>query len=689
MADSSQLQRSILWLTLPLLAGAVLIGAWVAERYVSSEIETTASSRLREVGRRAALMVNTFVSQARGDLETLSFAPSVIAAARAGGADAVRRGLPGVSMEQLEARFETQRVLSTDPVLIRFLESFQAGSDLVEIFFTERHGFNIAATTITSDFVQSDEAWWQLAWADGVFVGDPALDESADAIAIEIAQRLDDPLSGAPVGVAKGILDLSSLAPRVSTADEGGALVEVVDSAGRVVVSRTAARLLTTPPDVAMVPRERDAALWDGTLPGHGDVLAASVPAYGNRWWVVVIEPRDQALAVATSMRRIMYGSAIAVALLLAIIVIAFGRHMTSAIARPVAAVAAAAGRVAGGDLTVRLSDDGAAGEVRELVGAMRGMLAELRRLVGNLRAASEELAAMAQQITASTEEMSASTEEMAGTSQKLSDQANAQAEAVRQSAADAQQIRSITSSLADGARVASERAAQVRTSAEEHAVHLRDASRRLTGLAAAVQAGAEEAGRLAALSSEIQQFVGQSQAIAKQTNMLALNAAIEAARAGAEGRGFAVVADEVRKLATRSGEAAATSGNTVGRILEGIEETRKRLVQLVHEANAVSAIAEGAARGLGTVTDQAAENEAWAGEIARAAGDARRLVDEISDRLSAIAEGTETFVAAIEQIAAAAEEQSASTEEIASSAGHLAQASEKLNDAVSRFRLR
>ncbi len=343
--------------------------------------------------------------------------------------------------------------------------------------------------------------------------------------------------------------------------------------------------------------------------------------------------------------------------------------------------------QVAQGDLGIAPSLLNGAGQTA-LTRSMATMVDRLRTLVGGIHQHAHDAASMAQQIAAATQEMSASTEEVAGTTGDLTERANQQALIVRAAAEDAGKILSISQELAAGATQAAERNAALARLARGHREQLDTSSAELARLAAEVQSGAAEADALRAASAEIEKFVAQTKAIAKQTHMLALNASIEAARAGEEGRGFSVVAEEVRKLASQAAQAASSTEATVQAVLDRVGTARERLLRLGQGGMLARDAAHAAASGLAGVAQDAEENDQWTRRISASADDVRSLVETIASRMREVSAGTEDYAAAAEQIAAAAQQLNASTEEISTSAGRLAMTAEQLNVAASQFRL-
>jgi len=341
--------------------------------------------------------------------------------------------------------------------------------------------------------------------------------------------------------------------------------------------------------------------------------------------------------------------------------------------------------RVAEGDLSANPEDDGGNDE---LTVSLNAMLEKLRTLVGTIRQHAHEAAAMSEQIAASTQQMTASTTEVASTTGDLTERANQQAQVVRAAAEDAGKILDIAQELAAGATQAAERNAALARLARSHRERLDASTAELARLAEEVEQAAVEAEALTAASEEIEKFVTQTKAIAKQTHMLALNASIEAARAGEEGKGFSVVAEEVRKLAGQAARSAGSTSETVQVVLQRVQTARERLIRLGQGGLAAKDAAHEAAAGLGIVATEAEANDEWTRRISASASEVRGLIEGIAGRMREVSAGTEDYAAAAEQIAAAAQQLNASTEEISTSASHLADAAERLTGAVGGFRL-
>ncbi len=414
--------------------------------------------------------------------------------------------------------------------------------------------------------------------------------------------------------------------------------------------------------------------------------MPLSVPG----WHLVARQPlRSPAMFMMDLARQVWIESVVLLAL--AALVMAFlVRFLQRAVVAPLAGLENVVTRVAQGDLSVQLNDDlNSSHEVSQLVRGVGFMVVELRTLAQSIQSASTDAATLAMQISASTQQMSASTEEVAGTCGDLTDRANRQAALVRATADDASRILAIAKELAQGAQEAAERNAALARLARSHKEQLDASSAQLDRLAGEIELGADEAEALTTASEEIEKFVIQTKAIARQTHMLALNAGIEAARAGAEGRGFAVVAEEVRKLSGQAAQSATNTSQTVEVVQSRVRTARERLLRLAQGGVAARDAATTAAQGLGRVASEAEANDSWTQSISGSAGEVSSLVEGIADRMGAITEGTEEFAAAAQEIAASAEELSASTVEIAHSATQLSEASGQLTGAVRRFRVR
>src|SRR5205807_677400 len=169
--------------------------------------------QLRIVGRDLSLR------ERRREAEALAGAPAVVRAALEASQAAVRQRLPQLDIPTLERMFNQPRELGGDPDLAAYLRGYGQHSDFAEVFFTESHGYNVLASDRTSDFVQSDEGWWQQAVKTGAYEGPPRYDSSAATVSLEYDIAIRAPRVARPVGVLKAVFALDRLSRLLAAAD--------------------------------------------------------------------------------------------------------------------------------------------------------------------------------------------------------------------------------------------------------------------------------------------------------------------------------------------------------------------------------------------------------------------------------------------------------------------------------------
>ncbi len=360
---------------------------------------------------------------------------------------------------------------------------------------------------------------------------------------------------------------------------------------------------------------------------------------------VTALLAEDVARAVADARRSAQRGftvlmSVAAVALGLAV---ALGVGLARSVARPLGRMVEVLGKVAGGDLRVRVGDP-SADEVGQMAQALDRSLEATQVTMQAIAERADGLAAAASQLSAIATELAANAQ-----------QTTAQAEAV---SAAAEQIASSVGNVASGTEELGTTVTEV-ASSSQHAATIAGQAVELAGTSSAL------VDRLGEATSRIQSVVGVITSIAEQTNLLALNATIEAARAGEAGRGFAVVANEVKDLAQATGRATGDIAATV----ESIQaETQSAVAAIRDIARVINDIHGTQVAIAGAVEEQTITTR----EIATRITEVSTATGEISQTISGVA------------MAARANDQAAGQAEQA--AGELDRMAGELRELVGRF---
>jgi len=158
---------------------------------------------------------NEFEPQIRGYLETQIMAwasdPVLISAIEA--QNAAHAGLGEARILELDKAWRAEVGASSTPTITPvianaasdFLRDKVAASKgaILEVFIMDSHGLNVAASDVTSDYWQGDEAKFERTFAvgaDAVFIDEVEFDESTQSYLAQVSITLSDPATHAPIG---------------------------------------------------------------------------------------------------------------------------------------------------------------------------------------------------------------------------------------------------------------------------------------------------------------------------------------------------------------------------------------------------------------------------------------------------------------------------------------------------------
>ncbi len=216
------IQKKIITIVVASVCLSIGITTWINYTYLSDTLEQNAGEKISQIADRTAEMVRSDIENEYQFLRAIAVSPYTISeisraneqfdrlstVERAERVDLLDKdwSAQSASIESLIQEIETSE-------LSQYLRDLQKTDPReVEIFVTNKFGFNIAMSNRTSDYYQADEEWWQRASKGTVYISEPNFDESSQRWAINFGiPILEDISAGDVTGVVRGTGDITTL----------------------------------------------------------------------------------------------------------------------------------------------------------------------------------------------------------------------------------------------------------------------------------------------------------------------------------------------------------------------------------------------------------------------------------------------------------------------------------------------
>ncbi|NEQ83687.1 MAG: hypothetical protein F6K26_26880, partial [Moorea sp. SIO2I5] len=207
---SNHLRTQLLKTILPAVLTPLGLAGLLSYSAISRSSQQQAEQLLEGDTLVAGRVLYIFLEEAKRIPATLAASPLVVEAASTAAKVSQVKNLAKFPYYEVEDSFWATRLIQPNQALNYYLRKTTEIHDFTEISFTEKHGFNVAYNTPTSDFVQRDETWWQRAKDNpSEQVIHTKFDDNDNRFVIEFSKAITDPETDEFIGVVRGVLPAS------------------------------------------------------------------------------------------------------------------------------------------------------------------------------------------------------------------------------------------------------------------------------------------------------------------------------------------------------------------------------------------------------------------------------------------------------------------------------------------------
>jgi putative methionine-R-sulfoxide reductase with GAF domain/HAMP domain-containing protein len=315
---------------------------------------------------------------------------------------------------------------NSDPLVSRVLNDslsaellkFQAKyPENVEVFLTDLPGVSLATTNRTSDYLQSDEDWWQATYKNGQYIGQPEFDPSSKTLAINMAVAVRAHDSNRIVGVLRTTVNINSFANVLSAGlfgQTGQTKIYLPDGQEiKLVLNGTGKYELTVEKaNIDINTLTKSAGKYQTISIDNVPSLVglSRVSVFGNNeettliknlgWYTAAHQGQLEALAPVTAQTQ----NNVILAVIVAVLVALAAVGLAQLLAGPIVRLTKTAESIAGGEINTQAKVE-SQDEIGTLAGAFNNMTQQLREFIGTLEgrvaARTKDLATVAEVGTA------------------------------------------------------------------------------------------------------------------------------------------------------------------------------------------------------------------------------------------------------------------------------------------------